>query len=89
MTEADKRLVEDFLHELDAKLAEETARHWNEIQRLQNQMQDIQDLIREKTREWQLALRPMREQRAEIVKRRAAIEAALDLPVIFTPTNQT
>lgn len=89
MVEVDKRLLEGFLQELDAKIAEEEARHWNEIQRLQNQMQDIQDRIREKMRELQLALRPMREQRGEIVKRLVAFEAASHLPVIFIPTNQT
>lgn len=89
MVEADKRLVEEFMRDLDTKIAEEQEKASADIAHMRSRIESLEDDMRDRWRRCQQMIEPMRRQREAIAKQIAAAQGASHLPVIFIPTNQT
>lgn len=87
MVEADRRLVEEFMRDLDAKIAEEQDRARSDVARMTSKIHSLEDDIRERWAQCQWAIEPMRQQREAIAKNLAATQGPL--PVVFIPVNQS
>lgn len=87
MVEADRRLVEEFMRDLDTKIAEEQEKAARDVARMRSRIESLEDDIRERWTQCQQAIEPMRQHREAIAKKIA--EGASHFPVIFIPINQS
>ena len=88
MIEADTRQIEEFMRDLDLKIAEEQEHARQDIERMRSTIERIEDDIRDRWHRCNQAIEPMRQQRDSIVKQIAAVKSAENIPTIFVPTER-